>query len=98
MKKLITIVALTVSVLGTQAFAGYDPGPTTGSASNQTEHNLGHYPVQSQTIVQHPTAAQTKQAEEGDFYAPVTTSVRKPTAQELKEAQKGDFYAPMNSN
>jgi hypothetical protein len=94
MKKLITIVALAVTVIASPALAGYDPGQTTGSASNQEEHNLGFYPWRSRAIVQHPTAAQIKQAEEGDFYAPVKTTVQQPSAQELKQAQGGDFYAP----
>jgi hypothetical protein len=93
MKKLITIVALAVTVIASPALAGYEPGLTTGSASNQVEHNLGFY-ASKQTIVQRPTAAQIKQAEEGDFYAPVKTTVQQPSAQELKQAQGGDFYAP----
>jgi hypothetical protein len=93
MKKLITIVALAVTVIASPALAGYDPGPTTGSASNQQERNLGFYPSKS-TVVQHPAAEQIKQAEEGDFYAPVKTTVQQPSAQELKQAQKGDYYAP----
>jgi hypothetical protein len=43
MKKLITIVILAATVIASPAFAMYDPGPTTGSASNQAEHALGHY-------------------------------------------------------
>jgi hypothetical protein len=43
MKKLITIVALAASLVASQAFAGYDPGPTTGSASNQAQHATGQY-------------------------------------------------------
>jgi hypothetical protein len=43
MKKLIAIVVLAASVLASPAFAMYDPGPTTGTASNPAEHALGHY-------------------------------------------------------
>ena len=43
MKKLLTIVALAATLVTSQAFAMYDPGPTTGSASNQTEHATGQY-------------------------------------------------------
>jgi hypothetical protein len=43
MKKLITIVVLAATVIVSPAFAMYDAGPTTGSASNQAEHALGHY-------------------------------------------------------
>jgi hypothetical protein len=50
MKKLITIVALAATVVASPAFAMYDPGPTTGTASNQAEHNLGHYPQQSEAV------------------------------------------------
>jgi hypothetical protein len=96
MKKLITIVALAATVIASPAFAMYDAGPTTGSASNQAEHAVGNYPWQSQTSVQRPTAAQMKQAEEGDFYAPVKTTVQQPTALELKQAREGDFYAQSN--
>ena len=96
MKKLITIVAFAATVIASPAFALYDPGPTTGSASNRAEHVVGNYGSQSQTIMQQPTAAQTKQADEGDFYAPVTTTAQRPTAQELNQAQQGDFYAPSN--
>jgi len=96
MKKLITIAALAATLVASPAFAMYDPGPTTGSASNRAEHAVGNYRSQSQTMVQQPTAAQTKQAEEGDFYAPITTTVQRPTAQELNQAREGDFYAPSN--
>jgi hypothetical protein len=43
MKKLITIVALTATVIATPAFAQYNPGPTTGSASNRIERSIGRY-------------------------------------------------------
>jgi hypothetical protein len=43
MKKLIAIVALAATVIASPAFAMYDGGPTTGSASNQQEHVVGHY-------------------------------------------------------
>jgi hypothetical protein len=43
MKKLLTIVALAATLVTSQAFAAYDPGPTTGSASNQSEHTTGQY-------------------------------------------------------
>jgi hypothetical protein len=43
MKKIITIVALATTLFASQAFAMYDPGPTTGSAANQVEHEIGHY-------------------------------------------------------
>jgi hypothetical protein len=46
------------------------------------------------TIVQQPTAAQTKRAEEGDYYAPGKTVVQQPTAAELKQEREGDYYAP----
>jgi hypothetical protein len=49
MKKLITIVALATTIIASPAFAGYDPGPTTGSASNRIEHTVGHYVQQSQS-------------------------------------------------
>jgi hypothetical protein len=98
MKKLITIAALAATLVASPAFAMYDPGPTTGSASNQAEHAVDRYRSQSQAIVQQPTAAQTKQAEEGDFYAAVTTIGQQPTAQELNQAREGDFYAPTNGS
>jgi len=43
MKKLVAIVVLAATVVASPAFAMYDPGPTTSSASNQAEHALGHY-------------------------------------------------------
>jgi len=43
MKKLFTIVALAATLVASQAFAMYDAGPTTGSAANQIEHEVGHY-------------------------------------------------------
>ena len=43
MNKLITIVALAATVIATPAFAQYNPGPTTGSASNRIERSIGHY-------------------------------------------------------
>jgi hypothetical protein len=50
MKKLITIVALAATVAASPAFAMYDPGPTTGSASNQQERAAGRYTQQSQAV------------------------------------------------
>jgi hypothetical protein len=94
MKKFITIVALAVAVVASPALAAYDPGPTTGSASNQAEHALGRYQQQSGAVT-NPAAtktAQMKQAEQGDFYAAVPTIAQQPTAGELKQAQEGDFY------
>jgi len=44
--------------------------------------------------VQQPTAAQTKQAEEGDNYAPAPTIVQQPTAPQTKRFEEGDYYAP----
>jgi hypothetical protein len=96
MKKLITIAALAATIIASPALAAYDPGPTTGSASNQAEHARGDYPGQSQSSLRQSTVAQMKQAEEGDFYAPVATTVQQPTARELKQAREGDFYAPSN--
>jgi hypothetical protein len=43
MKKLISIVVLAATVMASPALAMYDPGPTTGSASNQAEHAAGQY-------------------------------------------------------
>jgi hypothetical protein len=71
MKKLITIVAFVTAIAASPAFAMYDPGPTTGSASNQAEHAIGRYSSQSQASTQQPTAQESKQAREGDFYAPI---------------------------
>jgi hypothetical protein len=50
MKKLIAIAALAVTVVASPAFAMYDPGPTTGTASNQAEHALGRYSHQSWAV------------------------------------------------
>jgi hypothetical protein len=43
MKKIITIVALAATLIASPAFAAYDGGPTTGTASNQQEHITGSY-------------------------------------------------------
>jgi hypothetical protein len=43
MQKLITILALTATVIATPAFAQYNPGPVTGSASNRVELSIGRY-------------------------------------------------------
>jgi opacity protein-like surface antigen len=47
MKKLITIVTLAAAVIATPAFAQYNPGPDTGSASNQFERTHGFYAADS---------------------------------------------------
>jgi hypothetical protein len=41
-KKIITIVAF-IAIVASPAFAMYDPGPTTGSVSNQAAQALGYY-------------------------------------------------------
>jgi hypothetical protein len=43
MKKLISIVILAATVIASPAFAMYDAGPTTGTASNQAQHASGEY-------------------------------------------------------
>jgi len=50
MKKLIAIAAFAATVIASPAFAAYDAGPTTGTASNQVEHALGRYSQQSQAV------------------------------------------------
>jgi hypothetical protein len=54
----------------------------------------GDYYAPGKTIVQQPTAAQTKRFEQGDYYAPVPTIVQQPTTRQLNRAEQGDFYAP----
>jgi hypothetical protein len=96
MKKLITIVAFVVAIGASPAFAMYDPGPTTGSAANNAEHAFGQYQSLASTHSAMVGAAQIKQAQEGDFYAPVQTIVQDPTVGELQRAQEGDFYPSSN--
>jgi hypothetical protein len=52
-------------------------------------------PVLAQDQSASSAAQASKQAQQGDYYAPVPTVVTAPTAGELKQAQKGDYYAPV---
>jgi hypothetical protein len=48
--------------------------------------------------VQQATPEQTKQAKEGDYYAPGTTMVQQPTTAEVKQEKEGDYYTPRKGN
>jgi len=58
MKKLIAIAALTMTVIASPAFAQYNPGPTTGSASNQSEIARGGYYAANAATQNHQVAGQ----------------------------------------
>mgnify|MGYP001382835912 CR=1 FL=1 len=48
--KLAVVLAIATLGIASPAFAQYNPGPTTGSASNQSERTLGFYAPQSHRV------------------------------------------------
>jgi hypothetical protein len=70
-------------------------GPAAAQQADWSQ--AGDYYAPSKTIVQQPTAAQTKKVEQGDYYAAGQTIVQQPTARELKHAEQGDYYAPTDN-